>query len=65
MFKELFLFEPDIIARVCEESGLMSVGTLILEEYIINSNTEITRQVKRAYGDDVDVIAKYWIKLAE
>lgn len=64
-FPNLFTFDSTTIAKVSEESGLLSLGCLILEEYIINTNSECTRQLKRKYGDDVDENLKYWIRLAE
>lgn len=63
-YKNYMQFEPNVIANVCENSGLFSVGCLILEEDIVNSETSYNVSAKRGRGIENDDSIN-WIKLAE
>lgn len=56
---------PDILFTACKNSGLLSVGCLLLEEYInLNEDFDGPSNSKRgcAVGDKT---VDYWVKLAE
>ncbi|XP_066140487.1 DNA-dependent protein kinase catalytic subunit-like [Euwallacea fornicatus] len=61
--KKKFRVDPAIIAAVCQQSGLASVGTLVIEEYIMELEPAPSSSKKRSgVGDDE---TKHWLKLAE
>lgn len=56
-------FHPNVIAMVAQNSELYSVGSLILEEYILSHDMERSTS-KKAPGVD-SIMATYLLKLAE
>ncbi|XP_023014378.2 DNA-dependent protein kinase catalytic subunit [Leptinotarsa decemlineata] len=61
--KSKISFDPQLVCYVSQESGLVSTGALLLEEYIIMMD-ELPTSSKRAVGEDTKE-ALYWVKLAE
>ncbi|KAK4881292.1 hypothetical protein RN001_004611 [Aquatica leii] len=64
-YKNEMQFDPAIISNVSEESGLLSIGSLLLEEYLdMNVDVVEPTPAKRARG--VETANTYcWVKLAE
>ncbi|XP_066255512.1 DNA-dependent protein kinase catalytic subunit-like [Euwallacea similis] len=61
--KKKFRVDPAIITAVCQQSGLVSVGTLVIEEYIMDLEPVPSSSKKMSgVGDDE---TKHWLKLAE
>ncbi|XP_050298315.1 DNA-dependent protein kinase catalytic subunit-like isoform X2 [Anthonomus grandis grandis] len=60
--KEIRL-DPALISRVCQQSGLISVGTLLIEEYIMNLE-DVPTSSKRGTGAE-NLEMRHWLKLAE
>ncbi|CAG9767394.1 unnamed protein product [Ceutorhynchus assimilis] len=58
--KKEFQINPELLAKVCQQSGLVSVGALLLEEYLISINAPSDYEM---YYDNVET--PYWLKLAE
>lgn len=56
--------DPHLISYICQESGLMSIGTLLLEEYILSLDEQPSRS-KKGRGCDQNGEITYWVKLAE
>ncbi|KAG5877906.1 hypothetical protein JTB14_011622 [Gonioctena quinquepunctata] len=56
-------FEPQLISYVALESGLVSTGALLLEEYIISLD-DLPGGSKRGVGQESGETL-YWVKLAE
>lgn len=56
--------EPELISYVCQESGLVSVGTLLLEQYILSLDEHPTGS-KKGSGSAPDREIAHWVKLAE
>lgn len=64
--RKLFQFPSDVIAKVSLNSGLLSSGALILEEYLISNNfnsDEPVAKQSRGYSDNAEI--ECWAKLAE
>lgn len=55
--------DPQLIAYICQESGLVSVGTLLIEEYILSLDDQPTSSKKGTGCNESDEIS-YWAKLA-
>lgn len=55
--------EPQLITYVCQESGLLSIGTLLLEEYI-NSLDDQPSGSKKGIGCEESTEITYWVNLA-
>lgn len=55
-------FDPNLIMKVSEESGLMSVGSLILEEYLCNETFGCSSS---KISNNEDEETNLWIKLAK
>ena len=55
-------FQPDTISNVCQSGGLLSLGTLLIEEYLI-SNENLKCEAKRSRSENAESL--HWVKLAE
>lgn len=55
--------DPQLITYVCQESGLVSIGTLLLEEYI-NTLDDQPSESKKGVGCEESTEIAYWVKLA-
>lgn len=55
--------EPELIAYVCQESGLISIGTLLLEEYILSLDEQPSGS-KRGTGCVESSEISHWVQLA-
>lgn len=62
---EVMRLEPDILTEVCRSSGLISVGTLLLEDYLICGFYDEESPAKKSKGNGFDVEQEHWAKLAE
>lgn len=63
-FKNELRFDPNTITTVCQYSGLLSVGSLLLEEYLVSGDTDYKTPVKKIKGiENVNILQ--WIKFAE
>ena len=54
--------EPELVLKVCRHSGLMPIGSLILEEYLINSDWTPQYKLPRKHLNDQEI--NCWVKLA-
>ncbi|KAJ8918257.1 hypothetical protein NQ315_014127 [Exocentrus adspersus] len=55
---------PQLVTYVSQQSGLLSVGTLLLEEYLISSDCVPSGSKKGANAEE-NKETVYWVKLAE
>ncbi|KAJ8958549.1 hypothetical protein NQ314_006388 [Rhamnusium bicolor] len=62
--KDKIQFEPQLLSYVCQQSGLVSVGTLLLEEYLISYDDQPSGS-KKGTGTGENTETVYWVKLAE
>lgn len=62
--KNKIRMDPQLIAYVCQESGLISIGALLLEDYIYSSDVQPSTS-KKGSGCEQDITISYWVKLAE
>ncbi|KAB0800482.1 hypothetical protein PPYR_06222 [Photinus pyralis] len=62
-FTDTMRFDPNIITTVSEESGLLSLGSLLLEEYLSSSLEEAPASKKRRGVESPQT--NHWVKLAE
>lgn len=63
-YKDKIQLDPNLITRVCQESGLISIGALLLEEYIMCYDYD-GPTTKKGLGSQNNVETLYWVKLAE
>ncbi|KAF5289822.1 hypothetical protein FQA39_LY14977 [Lamprigera yunnana] len=63
VFKKEIKFDPTIIANVSRESGLLSTGSLLLEEYLLSDLSEASSSKKVRGLESVETC--HWVKLAE
>lgn len=61
--KNKIMFEPEMISSVCQSSGLTSVGTLLLEEYLISEVDTASTSPKRRHEESSE--NDYWVHLTE
>lgn len=61
---KLHFGQPQLISYVCQQSGLLSIGTLLLEEYLICSD-DLPSSSKKGAGTEENKETIYWVKLAE
>lgn len=63
--KDKFHFgQPQLISYICQQSDLLSIGTLLLEEYLISSD-DLPSGSKKGSGTEENKETVYWVKLAE
>lgn len=58
------VFDPNLITSVCQTSGLLNLGALLLEEYL-NNTDDTENEMKRSRGFENGTKAVLWVKLAE
>lgn len=61
--KETVKFDPEVIYTVCQSSGLISNGIMILEDYLISSSDADEPSIKRSRSDGLE--NECWIYLSE
>ncbi|XP_030758783.1 DNA-dependent protein kinase catalytic subunit-like [Sitophilus oryzae] len=63
MSKDKFRLDPNSISTVCQQSGLISMGTLLLEEYLMDLDDCPSTSKRGVMVQDPETV--HWIKLAE
>ncbi|XP_060523292.1 DNA-dependent protein kinase catalytic subunit-like isoform X2 [Cylas formicarius] len=62
--KRLVRFDSDLVSNISRQSGLLSVGSFLLEEYIADGGDVEPGPSKRSFRQD-DPETQHWIRLAE
>lgn len=62
--KDTIRLQPDVIATVCQSSGLISTGITIFEEYLLSSCDFTEPAIKRIKTEE-NIENDYWIYLSE
>ncbi|KAK5649276.1 hypothetical protein RI129_000305 [Pyrocoelia pectoralis] len=63
-YTDTIRLHPNIVTTVSEESGLLSIGSLLLEEYLSSDLDEIVPPAKKSRGVESHQ-TNHWVKLAK